>query len=59
MPRILKLKPRDVKKVGISKQTLSNIKKKIKHNQIDRISNRIKFKFTKMNFYWQVTNSFS
>ncbi|MGI0087731.1 MAG: hypothetical protein ACREBI_07185 [Nitrosotalea sp.] len=29
-PRILRLKPKDVKKFGISKQTLWNVKKKIK-----------------------------
>ena len=43
-PRILKLQPRDVKKFGISKQTLWNTKKKIKLNQINRISNNIQKK---------------
>lgn len=41
-PSILKLKPKDVKKFGISKQTLWNIKQKIGVNQVNRISNKIK-----------------
>jgi len=40
---ILKLKPKDVKKFGISKQTLWNVKKNIRLNQIERISYKIKF----------------
>jgi len=42
-PSILKLNPRDVKKFGISKQTLWNVKKNIRLNQIERISYKIKF----------------
>lgn len=42
--RILKLKPKDVKKVGISKQTLWNIKKKIKSKQLERITILIKIR---------------
>lgn len=40
--RILELKPRDVKKVGISKQTLWNVKQMIKSHQLNRISKKIK-----------------
>lgn len=40
--KILELKPKDVKNVGISKQTLWNCKKKIGQNQFNRISNKIK-----------------
>ncbi|MDE2589861.1 MAG: hypothetical protein KGL95_09395, partial [Patescibacteria group bacterium] len=39
---VLKLNPRDVKKFGISKQTLWNVKRKIKLNQYNKISNKIK-----------------
>jgi len=39
---ILKLKPKDVKKFGISKQTLWNVKRKIGLDQFNRISNKIK-----------------
>ncbi|MEX0862676.1 hypothetical protein [Nitrosopumilus sp.] len=42
-PKILELKPKDVKDFGISKQTLWNIKNKIKSEQSKQISNRIKF----------------
>lgn len=42
--RILKLKPKDVKKVGISKQTLWNMKNHIIFNQINRISLKIKIR---------------
>jgi len=42
---ILKLNPRDVKNVVISKQTLWNVKKRIKLNQISRISQKIKIMF--------------
>jgi hypothetical protein len=45
-PRILDLKPKDVKGFGISKQTLWNIKKKIKFHQLSRISNNMKNKLT-------------
>ena len=41
-PKILELKPKDVKKFRISKQTLWNVKEKIKNQQIKKISNRIK-----------------
>ena len=41
-PSILKLKPKDVKKFGISKQTLWNVKRKIGLDQFNRISNKIK-----------------
>jgi len=41
-PSILELNPRDVKKFGISKQTLWNIKKKIKINQTLKISKGMK-----------------
>lgn len=47
---ILKLKPKDVKRFGISKQTLWNTKKKIKLNQINRISNSIKIKFLNVSY---------
>ncbi len=40
--RILELKPKDVKKFGISKQTLCNVKKNIETNCFNRISVRIK-----------------
>lgn len=40
--RILELKPKDIKKVGISKQTLWNVKNKITNTNIDRISKQIK-----------------
>lgn len=39
---VLKLNPRDTKSFGISKQTLWNIKKKIKLNQTNKISNKFK-----------------
>ena len=39
-PRVLMLKPKDVKRVGISKQTLWNVKMKIKLNQFNRISRK-------------------
>lgn len=39
---VLKLKPKDVKKVGISKQTLWNVKQKVKLKQFSRISHKIK-----------------
>lgn len=45
--RVLKLKPKDVKKLGISKQTLWNVKKKIKSGHFNRISHRIRFKIIK------------
>lgn len=43
-PSILKLKPKDVKKLGISKQTLWNVKQKIRLKQSDRISDKFKIK---------------
>jgi hypothetical protein len=43
-PMVLKLKPKDVKKFGISKQTLWNVKKKIELGNSHRISNRMKNK---------------
>ena len=44
-PKILKLKPKNVKKFGISKQTLWNVKCKIKGDGFYKISNRIKITF--------------
>lgn len=41
---VLKLNLRDVKKIGISKQTLWNVKKRIKLNQCTKISTKIKVK---------------
>lgn len=41
---VLKLNPKDVKPFGISKQTLWNVKEKIRLNMIDKISMRIKVK---------------
>ena len=43
-PKILKLKPKDVKEYGVSKQTLWNSKIKIKENLIEHISIKIKEK---------------
>lgn len=40
--RILQLSPKDVKKFGISKQTLWNIKQKINLEQTKQITNKIK-----------------
>lgn len=40
--RVLELKPRYVKKVGISKQTLWNCKQMIKSHHLSRISRKIK-----------------
>ena len=42
-PKVLMLKPKDVKEFRISKQTLSNVKNKIRHNQFHRISTKIKY----------------
>lgn len=44
VPNVLKLNPRDVKKLGISKQTLWNIKQKIDINQLNKISNKTKIR---------------
>ncbi len=41
-PKILELKPKDVRKFGISRQTLWNTKNKIRINQSNVISRRIK-----------------
>jgi len=41
-PKILELKPKDVRELGVSKQSLWNIKNKIKTDQIHRISNGLK-----------------
>jgi outer membrane lipoprotein-sorting protein len=49
-PSILKLKPKDVKEFGVSKQTLWNVKKKIESYQINRISNSIKIKFLNVSY---------
>jgi len=46
---ILTLQPKVTKKIGISRQTLWNIKKKIKLNQINRISISIKIRFLELN----------
>ena len=43
-PKILELNPKEVKELGISKQTLWNVKQKIKYNQLKKISNKIKSK---------------
>lgn len=40
-PKILELKPKDVKEFGISKQTLWNVKQKIQMNQHYEISKKI------------------
>lgn len=45
-PKILELKPKDVKEYGISKQTLWNVKQMIETNQLLRISNRNKIRLT-------------
>lgn len=42
--KVLKLNPRDVKKFGISKQTLWNVKKKIQENVYDKIAMKTKVK---------------
>jgi hypothetical protein len=44
MDMVLKLKPRDMKKVGISKQTLWNTKNNIKSNFLRQISTNTKSK---------------
>lgn len=43
--KVLELKPKDVKNVRISKQTLWNVKRNIYHGTIDRISSKIRYKF--------------
>lgn len=48
--RILELKPKDVKKVGISKQTLWNVKNKVNLKQLSRISVRMKTRMLQNNF---------
>jgi len=45
-PSILKLKPKDVKEFGISKQTLWNVKVKIRSNGFLRISKKVKIVLT-------------
>ena len=40
--KVLKLKPKDVKSLGITKPTLWRAQKKIESNQVNRISDRIK-----------------
>lgn len=47
--KVLDLKPKDVKKFGISKQTLWNMKEKISCDQFDKIS--IKIKFITVNYF--------
>lgn len=49
-PKILKLRPKDVKRIGISKQTLWNVKKKIKLNQLNKISHKIKLQILRTVF---------
>ena len=44
----LKLYPKNVKQLGISKQTLWNVKKKIKSNDLGSISAKIKIKLHKI-----------
>ncbi|MGH2612002.1 MAG: hypothetical protein ACRDFB_03005, partial [Rhabdochlamydiaceae bacterium] len=46
--RVLELKPKDVKKFGVSKQTLWNVKKSIRMNQFNKISTRIKIKLLRL-----------
>ncbi|GEM_PF-6367495 len=41
---VLKLNPKDVKRFGISKQTLWNVKGKIQLNQATKVSSKIKIK---------------
>lgn len=41
-PKVLKLEPKDVKSLGISRQTLWNVKQKIKIGQLKQISTKIK-----------------
>ena len=53
---ILKLKPKDVKKFGISKQTLWNAKQKIKLNQLDGVSYKIKLQILHVVIYRQQTD---
>ncbi|TAK25118.1 MAG: hypothetical protein EPO37_01855 [Nitrosarchaeum sp.] len=47
-PRILKLKPKDVKKFGISRQTLWNVKQNILERHLEKISNKIKSQFLQL-----------
>ena len=42
--RILDLKPKDVKDIGINRTTLHNVKGKIKENEYDKITDKIKIK---------------
>lgn len=51
IPRILELKPKDVKKFGISKQTLWNVKTKIETEHLHRISNKIKIRLLELLVY--------
>ncbi|HJW19328.1 MAG TPA: hypothetical protein VJ571_02075 [Candidatus Nitrosotalea sp.] len=46
--RVLELKPKDVKKFGISKQTLWNVKGKIRSNSFSCISKRVKIALVSM-----------
>ena len=43
-PKMLELKPRDVKEFGISKQTLWNVKNNIETDKIEQISKPIKIR---------------
>ena len=45
VPQILKLIPKNVKEFGILKQTLWNIKNKVRQNQLGKISTKIKIQF--------------
>lgn len=45
---ILKIKPQDVKPFGMSKQTLWNMKRYIRTQQLERVSDKIKIKFLKL-----------
>lgn len=49
-PKILELKPKDVKEFGISKQTLWNVKRMIGTGNYDRISIKIKQCFVHLIF---------
>ena len=47
-PKILELKPKDVKEFGISKQTLWNVKHKSKTKNFSRISNSVKYQLIRV-----------
>jgi ACT domain-containing protein len=49
---ILKLAPKDVKKLGISRQTLWNVKRKIILNLLDDIANETKIKLLAATYHY-------